>query len=209
MAGGGLFLTCEHSARSLPAADPDLGLLVATERQPGDGIAASYAPERRRWFARVDAAASGPLPALGPLDVALSPEWVRDRALPANARTALARAFAEIAADWETAGRIVGRAGDRLEVATLLPGVLASGRHPAAVFLIAAEAATELRLERVTPLQRRGPAPYADRTRRLPAPVPISLALRAAGDLSAAAGQLLFLTDDGIGRIALDAEPTP
>ncbi|WP_442919178.1 glycosyltransferase family 4 protein, partial [Methylobacterium sp. Leaf118] len=50
--GGGLVLTAEHSARSLPAADPDLGVLVATERRPGDGTAASYRPERRRWFGR-------------------------------------------------------------------------------------------------------------------------------------------------------------
>ncbi|GMA77191.1 hypothetical protein GCM10025880_36080 [Methylorubrum aminovorans] len=137
--GGGLVLTCETSARSLPAADADLGVLVATERRPGHGMAAVYTPLRQRWFALAEATADGAAPDLGALDVALSPEWVRDRNLPPAARTALARAFARMQADWETEGRIVGCAGDRIEIATLLPGVLVSGTHPAAIFLIAGE----------------------------------------------------------------------
>lgn len=203
-AGGGLKITGVHSARSLPVTDPDLGILIATERRPGDGTAAAYAPERRRWFARV-ADAGGPVPRLGALDVALSPEWVRSRALPPAARAALARAFADMAADWETAARIVGRAGDRIEIATLLPGVLASGPHPAAAFLIGEGAATELRLERVTPLQIRSIGAYADRTGRLPAPIPVSLSLRGEAEPPADAARLLLLTDDGIGRISLEA----
>ncbi|MDV2985921.1 UNVERIFIED_CONTAM: glycosyltransferase [Methylobacteriaceae bacterium AG10] len=207
--GGGLVLTCETSARSLPAADPDLGVLVATERRPGHGAAAVYTPARRRWFARADAAAGGPPPDLGALDVALSPEWVRDRKLPPEARAVLARAFAGIQADWETEGRIVGCAGDRIEIATLLPGVLVNGTHPAAAFLIAGEDACELRLERVTPLHRREIHAYADRTGRLPAPLPASLSFRGAS-LLPAGGCLLFLTDDGIGRITLPEEaPRP
>ncbi|WP_342153018.1 glycosyltransferase [Methylorubrum sp. SB2] len=202
LTGGGLAITAEHSPRSLPTTDPDLGILVATERRPGDGSAAAYAPERQRWFARVSDA-DGPVPRLGPLDVALSPEWVRTRALPPAARTALALAFADMAADWEAVGRVVGRAGDRIELATLLPGVLASGAHPTAAFLIGEGAATELRLERVTPLQLRPVGRYADRTGRLPAPVPVSLSLR--GTATPAAKRILLLTDDGIGRIALEA----
>ena len=202
--GGGLAITGERSARSLPATDPDLGVLVATERHPGDGSAASYAPERRRWFARV-ADVGGPVPRLGALDVALSPEWVRTRALPLRARAALALAFAEMAADWEAAGRIVGRAGERIEIATLLPGVLASGAHPTAAFLIGEGEAAELRLERVTPLQIRPADAYSDRTGRLPAPVPVSLSFRDGRDLPSGVARLLLLTDDGIGRIILEA----
>ena len=202
--GGGLTLTAEHSTRSFPATDPDLGILVATERRPGDGSAASYAPERRRWFAR-GTGAEGPVPRLGALDVALSPEWVRTRALPPAARAALALAFAEMAADWEAAGRVVGRTGDRIEIATLLPGVLALGSHPAAAFLIGDRQTAELRLERVTPLQIRPSGLYADRTGRLPAPVPVSLGFRDAAAFPAEAHRLLLLTDDGIGRISLEA----
>ena len=202
--GGGLVLTCETSARSLPAADPDLGVLVATERRPGHGTAAVYTPLRHRWFTRAEASAAGDPPDLGALDVALSPEWVRDRTLPPAARTALARAFARMQADWETEGRIVGCAGDRIEIATLLPGVLVGGTHPAAIFLITGEGASELRLERVTPLHRREIHAYADRTGRLPAPLPVSLSLR--GTAPAGEGCLLFLTDDGIGRITLPEE---
>lgn len=202
--GGGLVLTCETSARSLPAADADLGVLVATERRPGHGMAAVYTPLRQRWFARAEATADGAAPDLGALDVALSPEWVRDRNLPPAARTALARAFARMQADWETEGRIVGCAGDRIEIATLLPGVLVSGTHPAAIFLIAGEGASELRLERVTSLHRREIHAYVDRTGRLPAPLPVSLSLR--GTAPAGSGCLLFLADDGIGRITLPEE---
>lgn len=200
--GGGLVLTCETSARSLPAADPDLGVLVATERRPGHGAAAAYALQRQRWFARAEASAVGDPPDLGALDVALAPEWVRDRTLPPVTRAALARAFARIQADWETEGRVVGCARDRIEIETLLPGALVNGTHPAAAFLIAGEGACELRLERVTPLHRRRAFAYADRTGRLPAPLPVSLSLRAEAT-SPAGGQLLFLTDDGIGRITL------
>ncbi|WP_041357426.1 glycosyltransferase [Methylorubrum extorquens] len=200
--GGGLVLTCETSARSRPAADPDLGVLVATERRPGQGTAAVYAPQRQRWFARAEASADGAAPDLGPLDVALSPEWVRDRTLPPATRAALARAFARMQADWETEGRIVGCAGDRLEIETLLPGVLVNGTHPAAAFLVAGEGASEWRLERVTPLHRRRIDTYANLTSRLPAPLPVSLSFRAAAT-GPASGCLLFLTDDGIGRIIL------
>ena len=203
-AGGGLAITAERSTRSLPADDPELGILVVTERRPGDGSAASYALERRRWFARVSDT-EGPVPHLGALDVALSPEWVRTRALPPAARTALALAFAHMAADWEAAGRIVGRAGERIEIATLLPGVLASGPHPTAAFLIGEGSAIELRLERVTPLQIRPSGAYLDRTGRLPAPVPVSLSFRDGRELPADAARLLLLTDDGIGRISLEA----
>ncbi|GAB6845924.1 glycosyltransferase involved in cell wall biosynthesis [Methylorubrum rhodinum] len=204
LTGGGITITGEHSARSRPATDPDLGILVAIERRPGDGNAASYAPERRRWFARA-AQAEGPVPRLGALDVALSPEWVRSRALLPAARTALALAFADMAADWEAVGRIVGRAGERIEIATGLPGVLASGAHPTAAFLIGEDSATELRLERVTPLQIRSSGAYADLTGRLPAPVPVSLGLRAEAQPPAGARRLLLLTDDGVGRISLEA----
>ena len=207
--GGGLVLTCETSARSLPAADPDLGVLVATERRPGHGTAEVYTVLRRRWFARAEAGAEGATPDPGALDIALSPEWVRDRKLPPEARAVLARAFAGIQADWETEGRIVGCAGDRIEIATLLPGVLVNGTHPAAAFLIAGEDACELRPERVTPLHRREIHAYADRTGRLPAPLPASLSFRGAS-LLPAGGCLLFLTDDGIGRITLSEEaPRP
>ncbi|KQQ14826.1 hypothetical protein ASF53_08340 [Methylobacterium sp. Leaf123] len=200
--GGGLALTCETTAKSRPAATPDLGVLVATERRPGHGTAAVYTPQRQRWFARAEASTVGDPPDLGALDVALSPEWVRDRTLPPATRAALARAFARIQADWETEGRIVGSAGDRIEIETLLPGVLVNGTHPAAAFLIAGEGTSELRLERVTPLHRRTIDAYADLTGRLPAPLPVNLSFRAAS-APPAGGCLLFLTDDGIGRIVL------
>ena len=200
--GGGLILTCETSANSRPAADPDLGVLVATERRPGHGTAAVYAPQRQRWFARAEASAEGNPPDLGALDVALSPEWVRDRKLPPATRAALAGAFARMQADWETEGRIVGSTGDRIEIETLLPGVLVNGTHPAAAFLVAGEGASEWRLERVTPLHRRKIETYADLTSRLPAPLPVSLSFRTAAT-PPAGGCLLFLSDDGIGRIIL------
>lgn len=205
--GGGLVLTVETSTRSLPAADPDLGVLIATERRPGHGTAAVYAPHRQRWFARAEASAVGDPPDLGVLDVALAPEWVRDRTLSSATRAALACAFARMQVDWETEGRIVGCAGDRIEIETLLPGVLVNGTHPAAAFLIAGEGACELRLERVTPLHRRGAFAYTDRTGRLPAPLPVTLSLH--GAVPASGGALLFLTDDGIGRIALPEASAP
>lgn len=204
VSGGGLVLTGECSARSIPATDPERGVLVATERRPGDGSAASYAPERRRWFARA-VHTGGTVSSLGTLDVALAPEWVRTRALPQAARAALALAFADMEADWETRGQVVGRACDRLEIATLLPGVLASGTHPAAAFWIGDGLAIELRLERVTPLQLRRPVAYTDKTGRLPAPVPVSLSFREAAEPPVGDGRLLLLTDDGIGRIILKA----
>ena len=205
---GPLELTCEPSLRSLPSSDPDRGLLVATERRPADGTSPSYAPLRRRWFARAEEgdAASKPLAALGAMPVALSPEWVRDRALPPAARAALARAFAETPADWSAAARVVGLAEGRVEIVLSLPAFLASGTHPAAAFLLPADgaSATELRIERVTPLRIRPGWRYADLTGRMPAPVPASVGFRHDGSRpSEAKGHLLLLTDDAIGRVDL------
>lgn len=200
-----LALSVERSSRSLPATDPELGHLVATERRPAN--AAGYAPLRRRWFVRAaGSTVAGSIRSVGAMSVAFSPEWVRERGLSPELRAALAVAFAEVRADWEAHGRPIGFAGGCIEVVLDLPSFLATGRHPSAVFLIATEEgrALELRLERITPLQVRPVASIGGATKRDDlALVPASARFSGVSEASMPRGCLLLLTDDLIGRITL------
>ncbi len=210
-------LSCETSLRSDLREDPDLGLLVATERGTPPG-ADPYSPARRRWFARADAAGApetgGVAAGLAGLRLALAPEWVRDRRLPPPLRAELAAQLADVAADWEARAVRVGTAGDETILALTLPRHLAFGTHPHAAFRIGTPT-REIALGRVTLLNTsRIPmdsspyiSAYTSARADLPgAPAAVSFMGLGAG---AEATTLLFLHDDLIGRITVLPDPVP
>ncbi|MGT2481448.1 glycosyltransferase [Methylobacterium oryzae CBMB20] len=89
--GAGIIVREERSLRSLPTADEDGGVLVATENpSPATAREAGYPSERRRWFVSPELDGSlqsaGPAPALHGGPVSLSPEWIHRRSLPQPAR---------------------------------------------------------------------------------------------------------------------------
>ena len=214
-------LTCETSLRSDLRDDPDLGLLVATERVAPPG-AEPYTPARRRWFARAEAAKTGHRPdeagsadaGLAGLRLALSPEWVRDRHLPPPLRAEIAAQLADVAADWDAQAVRVGSAGDETTLALTLPRHLAFGTHPHAVFRIGTPT-REITLGRVTLLNTSrisvysSPyiSTYASARADLPgAPAAVTFAGLGAGT---AASTILVLHDDLIGRITVLPDPLP
>ncbi|MCJ2080626.1 glycosyltransferase [Methylobacterium sp. J-090] len=204
MALAGGTLTCVTGLGTAEQDDAEHGLLVAVERAPPLG-AGPYAPERRRWFARQGNAPS-PTADLGLADaeVALAPEWVRARQLPAGFRAALAAEFAGVRPDWEAGARLVGTGAGRITLTLTLPSHLVSGRHPNAVFLIGPDAPVELRLEAAAPLSLAQDLPFRSRTRTDLAPVPASLTISGL-ELPAKDVVFLVLHDDLIGRVALPA----
>jgi hypothetical protein len=212
----------ETSLRSDLRDDPDLGLLVATERDAPPG-ADPYTPARRRWFARADAAGSpetgrveadSPEASLAGLRLALSPEWVRDRRLPPPLRAELAAQLADVTADWEARAVRVGTAGDGTTLALTLPRHLAFGAHPHAAFRIGTPT-REIALGRVTLLNtspvsmNSSPyiSAYTSARADLPgAPAAVTFTGLGAG---AEASTILFLHDDLIGRITVLPGPVP
>jgi len=202
---GPVVLTRTETADSLARTHPEHGLLVATERREGQGAdpARAYAPARRRWFARHSETGPhdpGADPGIAAASLALSPEWVRDRALPPPARLALARVFAAAQPDWASAGRLVGTAGERMEIVLALPSGLAHGTYPAAAFLIAPDAAWELRLDRVTPLQTTSLGHAASGL------IPIAASFLGWSGAAPRRAVLLWLSDDRIGRVDVSDE---
>ena len=206
MAFPGGLLTCVTGLASPDTESSEHGLLVATERKPPPG-AGPYAPERRRWFAR---------PATGPTaegeggvidtEIALSPEWVRDRSLPPEFRAVLAQEIAGAVPDWEARAAVVGAGNGHITLALALPSHLVTGRHPGAAFLLGPETAREVKLGAVCPLSLAQALPFVGRTRADLAPVPASLVLDGA-EVPAEDCVLLVLHDDLIGRVALPLGP--
>jgi glycosyltransferase involved in cell wall biosynthesis len=205
LAGG--TLTCETSLGSNRLDDSDLGRLVATERcaPPGAG---PYSPLRRRWFAKAGrgATAADPVVDLAGLQLALSPEWVRDPRLPAAFRAELATHLAGIAVDWEAEARIVGLHRDGALLALSLPRHLAMGPHPNAAFLVGTPGRA-LTLERVTPLNAAPALAYRTTRPDLP-PAPAAVTFAGLAVLAGAA-TILFLHDDLVGRITIPADALP
>ncbi len=101
-----------------PRHRPRLGILVATERRPGEGSAASYAPERRRWFARSPTRRAG-AQARRPSTSRSLPEWVRNRALPPCGAHGLGPGICRHGGGLGGGGPHRRRAGDRIEIATI------------------------------------------------------------------------------------------
>lgn len=199
---------CARTVDSAVVDDPALGRLLATERLGEDAArAAGYAPARRRWFAKPAPPPSSPA-SLGPVRVALAPEWVRDRRLPTAIREAAALAFRDAWPDWRTRARCVGARADGFTLALLLPSHLLTGPRAAAAFLIEAGAgrAHELTLDGIAPLALSPGFGFdAARSDLTPVPAVADFAGAASGRLPAA-GTLLFLTDDLIGRIDIAAD---
>jgi hypothetical protein len=202
-------LTCVTGLASSERDSADHGLLVATERGPPPG-AGPYAPERRRWFARPGTAPASGDGGLAEAEIALSPDWVRGRALSPALRTTLAREIARAVPDWEARARVVGVGHGRTTLALALPSHLVTGRHPGAAFLLGPspgpEAATEVTLGAASPLSLAQALPFASRTRTDLAPVPASLTLEGVA-WPATDSVLLILHDDLIGRVALSLGP--
>lgn len=201
--------------RRLPTAaldDPAHGRLVATERlTEAEAQAIGYAPERRHWFARATpgAADGGSRAQIGARRVALSPEWVRERRLPASVREALALAFVDMIPDWTAQGRRVGESRERMTVATILPSFLLTGSRAAAAFLVDPDSgrSCELAVETLAPLSLAPESRFtAARPDLTPVPAAATFGHAQAGPLPSR-GRILFLTDDLVGRIDLGVPP--
>ncbi|MCK2056374.1 glycosyltransferase [Methylobacterium sp. 37f] len=200
---------CVRSANSLLSDDPAHGQLLATERFGEDAaLATQYSPERRRWFA----GSTPPLEkqsSIGPVSVALSPEWVRGKRLTREIRESAAYAFRDILADWTTQCRCVGVSSKGFVLAVPMPSHLLTGTPAIAAFLIAADGAHahELAIDGIAPLSL-SPG-YAFKASRLDlTPVPAIVKISCMGPASVVAnGTVLFLTDDLIGRITIVPPP--
>jgi len=196
---------CARTASSALPDDPALGRLLATERLSEDAaLEIRYAPERRHWFAG-SMPAPEKTPLLGPVSVALSPEWVREKRLPREIREAAAYAFSEARPDWATAARCVGASANRFNLALILPSHLLTGARVVAAFLIEPDnaRARELVLDGIAPLSlSTGFGFEASRVDLTPVPAVLSLSVMGAVPVPPN-GTVLFLTDDLIGRIAI------
>lgn len=222
---GPVYLSEERSLRSLPTHDDELGVLVATEQlSPAAARAAGYAPERRRWFAKVG---STGMSHRGPqltasevcgISVSLAPEWVRGRMLPQEAREALAAFFGDVQSGWTAQARTIGIGPDELTVVANVPSFLLTGLRPTAIFVVAAGRAREMRLSDVAALTRSpGLGFTAERTDL--SPIPAVLTLASSGTSTPDHSKvgpatppplprpemLLLLSDDLIGRLSIAA----
>ncbi|WP_375462386.1 glycosyltransferase [uncultured Methylobacterium sp.] len=199
-------LACARALDSPVLDDPERGRLVATERLSEDAARAlRYAPERRRWFAAPAVAAGR---SLGPVRVAFSPEWVRDRRLPGAAREAAILAFRDAVADWTTDGRRVGAGGAGFDLALRVPSHFLTGPRSVAAFLVEAAGgrAHELTLDGLAPLHG-APGLAFDAARPDLTPVPALASFRHAGPGPLPAeGTVLVLSDDLIGRVRIVAD---
>lgn len=209
---GSVVLTRETSSRSAERDDPDHGRLVATERSPAGAAAAQhgYVARRRRWFAK---AADVPVARTGAAllasrtgrhALALSPEWVRDRTLPARAREDLALLLSEVEPDWRAQAKLIGAADGLLLMATVAPSLFVSGPRRTAVFLL--DRAGLSASERTNAAFRAALAGWgasftARRDDLTPVPTMVSLEHDLAQPLPTS--QVVVLTDDLIGVLDL------
>ncbi|KQS79839.1 hypothetical protein ASG32_24585 [Methylobacterium sp. Leaf361] len=221
--GAGIIVREECSLRSLPVADEDGCILVATENpSPATAREAGYPSERRRWFVSPmpdgSLPPSGPAPALPGGPVSLSPEWIHRRSLPRPVREAIAGSLGDAQADWRADGRLIGYEADGLTVVTCVPSFLVARSRATAAFLLGdGEAARELRLTGTAALARAPGLAFAA-TRGELNPVPASLTFEpleidgSASPITAARETLshpkavLFLSDDLVGLICLAPE---
>ncbi|RUP21859.1 glycosyltransferase [Methylobacterium sp.] len=218
--GAGIIVREERSLRSLPIADEEGGILVATENpSPATAREAGYPSERRRWFVSPEPDGSrqsvGALPALHEGPVSLSPEWIHRRSLPQPAREAIAGSLGDAQADWTADGCLIGYEADGLTVVACVPSFLVGRSRATAAFLIGdGERARELRLTSTAALARSPGLAFAA-TRGALTPVPTSLTFEpleidgfaspipAAGKPPSRPKAVLFLSDDLIGLIRL------
>ncbi|MEE7459885.1 hypothetical protein MFUR16E_00230 [Methylobacterium fujisawaense] len=216
--GAGIIVREERSLRSLPTADEDGGILVATEKpSPATAREAGYPSERRRWFVSPEPDGSrrsaGALPALHEGPVSLSPEWIHRRSLPRPAREAIAGSLGDAQADWTADGCLIGYEADGLTVVSRVPSFLVARSRPTAAFLLGdGETARELRLTSTAALARAPSLAFAA-TRGALTPVPASLTFEpleidgsaspipAAGKTPSRPKAVLFLSDDLVGLI--------
>lgn len=216
----GVIVREERSLRSLPIADENGGILVATENlSPAAARKAGYTSERRRWFVSPELGGSvppaGALPALheGPLN--LSAEWIHRRSLPRPVREALAGSLGDARADWTADGHLIGYEADGLTVVTYVPSFLVARPRATATFLLGdGETARELRLTNTAALARPPGLAFAAARGEL-TPVPASLTfepLEIAGSASSISAvrktpsrlkAVLLLSDDLVGRVRL------
>ncbi|WP_056280927.1 glycosyltransferase family 4 protein [Methylobacterium sp. Leaf108] len=192
---------------------PDHGRLVATERVPAgaDAAARAYSPSRRRWFATAaDATAPRTAAALSDAGfcerrLALSPEWVRDRALPRAVREDLALLLSQAEPDWRAQARLVGICDGMLLLATVVPSHFLTAPREAAVFAVdrAGLSAGERMGAAFAETAAGWGAAFTARRRDELTPVPATLRLD--HDLSQAVpgDRILVLTDDMIGVLDL------
>lgn len=214
---GAVTVTGEQGLRSLPVGDPGLGTLIATERADAGGQDRAFSPVRRRWFARAPRSGEAEDPAarqalLGGLAgarLALSPEWVRTRALPQAQREALALLLLAAEPDWWSEASLLGRADGRLDLVACLPSAFVADPPRSACFLAdpAGSRALEIAATGMDPLMR--PVDLSFHAPDL-ALVPAVLTLDAArADRLRAdrlgAGRILILTDDRLGCLVVEA----
>lgn len=216
----GIIVREERSLRSLPTADEDGGILVATENpSPATAREAGYPSERRRWFVSPEPDRSpqsaGALPALHEGPVSLSPEWIHRRSLPRPAREAIAGSLGDAQADWTADGCLIGYEADGLTVVTCVPSFLVARSRATAAFLLGdGETARELQLTSTAVLARAPGLAFAAARGTL-TPVPASLTFEpleidgsaspipAAGKTPSQPKAVLFLSDDLVGLIRL------
>ncbi|MGU3408419.1 glycosyltransferase [Methylobacterium brachiatum] len=218
--GAGIIVREERSLRSLPTADEDGRILVATENpSPAAARDAGYPPERWRWFVSPEPDESlpsaAPAPALHGGPVSLSPEWIHGRSLPRPAREAIARSLGDAQADWTADGRLVGYEADGLTVVTCVPSFLVARSRATAAFVLGdGEPARELRLTSTAALARSPGLAFAAIRGEL-TPVPASLTFEpleidgsaspipASRKVPSRLKAVLFLSDDLVGLIRL------
>ncbi|WP_182179715.1 glycosyltransferase [Methylobacterium radiotolerans] len=224
--GAGIIVREERSLRSLPIADENGGILVATENpSPAAARDAGYPSERRRWFVSPEPDASlpsaDPAPALHGGPIILSPEWIHRRSLPRPAREAIAGSLGDAQADWTADGRLIGYEADGLTLVTCVPSFLVARSRATAAFLLGDGAgARELRLTRTASLARSPGLAFAA-TRGELTPVPASLTFEpleidgsaspipAAREVPSRPKAVLFLSDDLVGLIRLAPAHNP
>lgn len=222
--GAGIIVREERSLRSLPTANEDGGILVATENpSPATAREAGYPSERRRWFVSPEPdgrlPSAGPAPALHGGPISLSPEWIHLRSLPQPAREAIAGSLGDAQPDWRADGRLIGYEADGLTVVTCVPSFLVARSRATAAFLLGdGEAARELRLTSTAALAR-APGLAFTATRGALTPVPASLTFEplkidgsaspipAPGKTPSRPKAVLFLSDDLVGLIRLAPAP--
>ncbi|WP_186384030.1 glycosyltransferase [Methylobacterium dankookense] len=210
---GSVLLTCETSLRSLTTNDPEIGILVATEKPPLHTLHdRGFTPERKRWFARLlrknESSEDQPTTRkfLGDAGLTLSPEWVRKRVLSRTSRECIAGYFSEMPANWSSEAKLIGSNCNFTEAVAMVPSFLIKSPSPAAVFVFDALGDVhEMQLSKISPLSR--PLKLRFEETGSLTPVPSAVTLLPIIDSHHATvnelplKQILILTDDLVGRL--------